>query len=256
MRPVRALLAVALLAAVAVAGWVAWRTPGVASAGYAAHELGPVGPADRAMLYAVKQAGLWESPVGQEASHRASTAQFRDVAGKIAAEHHELDQKVDAVAATLGVTLPDEPNVDQRRWMEQISASSSGEYDRTAVNLLRQAHGKVLPILAQVRVGTRNAVIRDFADESTQYVSRHIAYLESTGLVSFAALPEPPPPTPGSQPAESSLWESRDPRTLAVAAVVGLLIVGAVAALVVPALRRRAPPSTAPPSGSKHRRSR
>ena len=257
MRPLRVLLIAALVAAVAVAGWAAWRDPDATAAGYTAHELGPVGPADRAMLYAVRQAGLWEMPVGEEAAQRASTRQFRDVAGKIAAEHHELDEKVRAAADTLGVTLPDEPTDDQQRWMRDISAASSGDYDRTAVQLLRAAHGKVLPVLASVRVGTRNAVVRDLADESTAYVSRHIAYLESTGLVDFSALPEPPPPTPGNQPAESSLWESRDPRTLTIAAAVGLLIVGALAALVVPTLRRRPgtpPPTPSPTSGSRHRR--
>ena len=253
-RPLLLLLVVAVVAAL---GWAAWRAPDTTTAGYTAHELGPVGPADRAMLYAVARAGAWERPVGEEASQRATTARFREVGGKIAREHAELDEKVADVARQVGVTLPIGPTDEQQRWMEQISAASSGDYDRTAVQLLRAAHGKVLPILSQVRAGTRNQLIRDFAEEATQYVTRHHGYLESTGLVDFAALPEPPPPTPGSQPAEASLWESRDPRTLAIAAVVGLLIAGVLAALVVPALRRRPaapPPTPSPTSGSRHRR--
>jgi hypothetical protein len=106
-------------------------------------------------------------------------------------------------ADQLGVTLPSQPSAQQQGWMEQISARTGADYDRTAVNLLRQAHGKVLPVIAQVRSGTRNELVREFATTSAQFVTRHHEYLESTGLVDFEALPEPPAPAAGPVPAAS-----------------------------------------------------
>ena len=55
---------------------------------------------------------------------------------------------------------------------------------------LREAHGIVLPIIAQVRVGTRNDLVRAVRRRRHEYVTRHITYLESTGLVNYSALPE------------------------------------------------------------------
>ena len=52
----------------------------------------------------------------------------------------------------------------------------------------------VLPLLADVKVGTRNDAVRAFATEGALYVNRHISYLESTGLVDYTALPESPSP--------------------------------------------------------------
>lgn len=206
---------------------VAWAVPNTLSVGYTDHALGPIGPADRDMLYKVKQAGLWEMPVGQEAATRAVTVEFREVGERIAEEHHELDRLVNEVAEQLGVELPTEPSPDQQVWMTQISQSNSANYDRTAVFLLRQAHGKVLPLLAQVRSGTRNALIRQFADEGMTYVNRHMSYLDGTGLVNYAMLPEPPAPSAYQQPSVANYFYSRDPRTIAV----GIIVSGAVLVL-------------------------
>ncbi len=59
---------------------------------------------------------------------------------------------------------------------------------------LREAHGIVLPLIAAVKVGTRNDAVRAFANDTQVYVNRHIAYLEGTGLVDYSALPETPSP--------------------------------------------------------------
>ena len=258
-RPLAVLLAVALVATLAVAVWRSWATPATAATGYTQHELGPIGPADRAMLAAVRRAGLWEIPVGEEASQRATTTQFRQVGARIAQEHRALDKRVREVAGDLGVALPDQPTAEQQQWMTEISEASSLDYDRTAVQLLRGAHGKVLPVLAQVRAGSRNTMMRDFAEESSEYVTRHHNYLESTGLVDFSALPEPPTPPPAAQPATAPYLESRDPATLAITALVALLIAGAIAAGVYAFRGRPTPPRTpqlvaGPPRHSRSRR--
>lgn len=149
----------------------------------------PLAVTDREVLHKVKQAGLWEMPVGTWASQRAVNARVRQVGGLIAAEHHELDRIVNTAAARLDVRLPDEPTPEQQGWMREIAAQRGAAFDERAVFLLRQAHGTVLPFLAQVRATTRNAVIREFASESMTFVHRHIEYLESTGLVRFEQLP-------------------------------------------------------------------
>ncbi len=114
-------------------------------------------------------------------------------------------------AAELGVALPNQPTGQQRDWIEQIGAASETDYDRTAINLLRQAHGKVLPVIAQVRSGTRNDLIRDFATTAAEFVTRHHEYLESTGLVDFAALPEPAAPDTATPPSPAAAGSGARP---------------------------------------------
>ncbi|MFI7616455.1 DUF4142 domain-containing protein [Nonomuraea terrae] len=157
---------------------------------------GPLTAADRDLLIKVRQAGLWEMPVGEYAKTRAESQRVKEVGALIMKEHMELDLLTRQVAKKLGVALPDEPNPDQQRWMAQLAAQRGPAFDRDFANLLRAAHGKVFTTVAAVRSGTRNAEIRKFSAEGINYVMRHMAYLESTGLVDHTQLPEPPTPSP------------------------------------------------------------
>ncbi len=170
-------------------------------------EWGPLSPADRDLLVKVRLAGLWEIPVGRQAAQRAARARTRENLGQIARMHVELDADVRSVAAKLRVPLPDEPNADQRAWIAEISGKQGLAYDRTAVMRLRMAHGKVFPLIAQVRASTQNTLIRDFAERSAKFVNAHMDMLEATGLVGPNALPPPPDaddapdPVPFGEPA-------------------------------------------------------
>lgn len=205
MRPpiprfVRWTVVLAVIAALVVAVVQYWQTQQVASGapdnGWTQTQWGPLGPADRDMLVKVRQAGLWEMPTGQQAQQQGSTARVREVGGLLAAEHADLDAQVRGVAAQLGVLLPNQPSAQQQGWMAEIAGQSGSDFDRVFVQRLRAAHGKVLPLLANVRTGTRNELVRQFATTAATFVTRHLEYLESTGLVDFSALPPPPAPTP------------------------------------------------------------
>lgn len=187
---VRWLVIVLIVAVGGYAVLISWRNDGQQT-GWVNTEYGPLGPADRDLLVKVRQAGLWEMPTSQEATTRATQPRVKEIAGFIMNEHHDLDQKTVDTAKQLGVELPNLPSNVQQLWMQEITSKSGADYDATYVQRLRQAHGIVLPILAQVRVGTRNSMIRAFAEDATAFVTRHVTYLESTGLVNFAALPEP-----------------------------------------------------------------
>ncbi|GAA1099456.1 DUF4142 domain-containing protein [Nocardiopsis exhalans] len=157
-------------------------------------DYGPLGPADVNALVAVRQAGLWEIPVGQQAVDHAQSEVVRDVGATLAEDHLLMDEQVREIAAMLDVRLPSTPNREQQRWMDELSGLSGAEWDRAFANRLRYAHGNVLEVLAEVRAGTRNELVRTFVQHCVLMVMRHISLLESTGLVEYESLPEPRPP--------------------------------------------------------------
>ena len=157
---------------------------------------GPIGPADRDLLVRVRQAGLWEIPVGQWAQTRAESASVKETGKHLVEDHTKLDVATRALAAKLGVPIPDTANADQQSWMAQLSAEKGPAFDKDFANLLRAAHGKVFAVVADVRAGTRNEEIRNFANTANTVVLKHMTLLEGTGLVDFGELPEPPTPSP------------------------------------------------------------
>jgi putative membrane protein len=184
--------------------------PMTTESGFAQTKWGPLSAADRDLLVKVRQAGLWEIPVGREAAERAVRAKTREMLGGMAEQHVVLDRDVRRVAERLRVPLPDQPSEAQQGFLAEISGKSGLDYDRTAVLRLRQAHGGVFPVIAQVRATTQNQHIRDFAERAAAFVNGHMDMLEATGLVDASAIPpapvvnSAPAPVPSGSPAPSA----------------------------------------------------
>lgn len=181
------------------------------AAGTVSTQWGPLSATDRDFLVKVRLAGLWEIPAGQQAMERAPTQAIRDAGDHLVIGHTDLDQRVRSVAARLGVELPNQPSAQQQGWLREMSAASGKDYERKFANLLRDSHGKVFALVAQVRHTTRNSLVRDLATDANQTVLDHITMLENTGDVDFDAIadeaagaatasPSGPPPPDGQAP--------------------------------------------------------
>src|SRR5581483_10601511 len=151
----------------------------------------PLTASDRDFLVRVRQAGLWEGPAGQLAQVRSDNQLVRDAGQHMIAGHTELDATVLALGRQLNVALPTEPSDAQRGWLNEITDAPAAAFDRVFVNRLRAAHGVVFALVAQIRAGTRNSVIRSFAQRVMTVVLDHMTMLERTGLVDYRALPQP-----------------------------------------------------------------
>lgn len=175
-------------------------TPAMAAPGLPRVEgSGPLSSADQDFVVKVKLAGLWEIPAGEMAAQRAANPRVREVGAQIAAEHRELDRLVEEAAKKVGIPLPTEPSVEQRFWLREMSEASGARFDTIFVDRLRAAHGKVFTLIASVRAGTRNDVVRQLAEDANRFVLNHMKLLESTGLVDYEGLPRPEGPAGTAQ---------------------------------------------------------
>lgn len=149
---------------------------------------GPLSATDRDFLVKVRLAGLWEMPAGQQAIERAPTEAIKAAGDHLVVGHTDLDRRARDVAAKLGVELPNQPNEQQQGWLRELTAAGGQEYEQKFANLLRNAHGKVFALIAQVRHTTRNTLIRQLASDANVTVLDHITMLEGTGFVDFDSI--------------------------------------------------------------------
>jgi putative membrane protein len=167
-------------------------------------------PADRDLLVKVRLAGLWEMPAGEMAARKGVNPRVRQIGKMISEQHGQLDALVVQAAKEVGVALPNEPNADQRKWLADMNGASGVQFDQVFVDRLRAAHGKVFPIIAAVRSGTRNAVVRRLAQRANGFVLTHLTLLESTGLVDYSELPPPPQSAAASPTALAAAAETQN----------------------------------------------
>ena len=138
---------------------------------------------DREFLTVINFANLWEIPMGKLATERGNSQAVRDTGAVLFADHTKLDTVVNQLADRFGVRLPDQPSSSTQGWMNEISSKTGDDFDKTFADRLRAAHGTVFGLIAEVRAGTRNAVIRDFATQANEIVMKHMTLLEGTGHV-------------------------------------------------------------------------
>lgn len=139
---------------------------------------------DREFLTMIRFANLWEIPMSRLALERGTTQEVKDAATTMLADHTKLNTVVEDLSDSFGVTLPTEPKSSQQGWMAEISGKQGRDFDQTFVNRFRGAHGSVFQLIAEVRAGTRNPTILDFATQANDIVLRHMTLLERTGYVS------------------------------------------------------------------------
>ncbi|MGQ0480966.1 MAG: DUF4142 domain-containing protein [Pseudonocardia sp.] len=195
-----AVLAVATGVVVAVLTWSALpsATPDAVSSGLDGVDgrvtdtpSGPLTPADRAMLVAVRQAGLWQAPLAQQARLMAGSAPVRAVAAATAADHETLAPAVLATATRLGVLMPSMPTTQQQSWLAEMSGETGADYDLALVNRLHTAATTTLAQVDRVRAGTGNSEVAALAANASELLDRQLGNLERTGLVVPAAIDDP-----------------------------------------------------------------
>lgn len=158
------------------------------SAGMVSTQWGPLTASDRDLIERVRLAGLWELPAAEMAMQKSNNKTVKEAADHLIVGHKDLDERVRVVATKLGVELPDEPNAQQKGWLEQMRQAQGDEFDRTWANLLRSAHGKIFPAIGTVRNISQNMMVRQLASDTNQTVLDHITMLEKTGKVDFDAI--------------------------------------------------------------------
>lgn len=138
---------------------------------------------DREFLTVIQFANMWEIPMGKLGRERGTTEEVRTAGTTMFNDHTKLDGVVKGLAKKYGMRLPDRPSSSTQAWMNEISSKQGKEFDKTYADRLRAAHGTVFGLIAEVRAGTRNDTIRDFATQANTIVMKHMTLLEATGLV-------------------------------------------------------------------------
>ena len=170
---------------------VAFPTAGIAVASQVGGADGPrqvtysnvIDGRDAEFLTVIRFANLWEMPMGKLATERGTTKEVKTAGSVMLNDHTKLNTLVEQLAKKFGVQIPDKPKSSHQGWMAEISGKQGVDFDKTFATRLRAAHGSVFSTIAEVRAGTHNKTILDFATQANAIVLKHMTLLEATGYV-------------------------------------------------------------------------
>lgn len=148
---------------------------------------------DADLLVKVRLANLWEMPAGQMAAERSVDAKVQEAGRAMITDYAQLDAEVERLAGLYALRLPPEPNDMQKSWLTEMAQASGAQFDSVFAMRLRAAYGLIFPTVANSRATTVDPEMRKFATTANAVVMKHMALLENTGVVDFAALYDPTP---------------------------------------------------------------
>ncbi|MER5627611.1 DUF4142 domain-containing protein [Streptosporangium sp. NPDC002544] len=168
---------------------------------------------DRDFLVQAHQSNLTEIESSKTAREKTAGQQDREVtrtvrklAKTFVKDHKKLDKAVRRVADQLGVKLPDTPNTEQRKQLDQLSALSGAEFDRAWISAELNGHHETLAAVEQEIENGSSPEVKKLATEAKPIVQKHIDLLLKAERVST------PSPSESAGPSESpSLSESPSP---------------------------------------------
>ncbi|WP_433361018.1 DUF4142 domain-containing protein [Streptosporangium sp. CA-115845] len=156
---------------------------------------------DRDFLVQAHQSNLTEIESSKAALEKTAgqqgqkvTKTVRKLAKRFVKDHKKLDKAVRRVADQLGVKLPDTPNTEQRKQLDQLSALSGAEFDRAWISAELHGHHETLAAVEQEIENGSSPEVKKLATVAKPIVQEHIDLL----LKAERASTPSPSESPGS----------------------------------------------------------
>ncbi|MEU8080920.1 DUF4142 domain-containing protein [Catellatospora citrea] len=156
---------------------------------------------DKAWIIAAHQANLAEISAGKLARDKGTRPEVRDLGMRFATDHAKLDQALKTLARDLGVTLPAQPNDEQKATAQKLEAAAQGdEFNKMWIEQQFAAHTKSMQATQKELDKGQAAQVKQAAEAAMPVIQAHHEALAKAAPDFGVTLPSPGPRAPGMAP--------------------------------------------------------
>jgi putative membrane protein len=123
------------------------------------------------------QSNRFEIVTGQLAQQRASSAAVKELGAMFVQHHTALLQQGAAVAAQLGITVPEGLSPSQQAIVDRLSQLSGRAFDAAWIRVQIHAHRAALRLNLRAAIRGENTAIRTLAQGALPIVTQHLGEL-------------------------------------------------------------------------------
>lgn len=151
---------------------------------------------------------LTEIRAGNLAQQQGVNQELRNLGARFVTDHAQLDQKVQNVAGSVGVTLPQEPNAEQLRILRQLESVNGTEFDNQWVTAELAGHAQAMQIVQAELDHGSNPAVKQLAQQTAPVIQAHhnalVALAQSLGVpIPGGSLVAPSPSGSSAAPSPS-----------------------------------------------------
>ncbi len=122
---------------------------------------------------------LFEIRSSENAALNASTAEVKKIATMMVEAHSKMNQDVEALANTKGVTLPTDLTDDQRKEIEKLTEKTGIDYDKAYISKMKDKHEDAVKMLEKISEKCDDAEIKAWAQKILPDVSSHLEMVKT-----------------------------------------------------------------------------
>jgi putative membrane protein len=133
---------------------------------------------DQKFVREAAQGGMAEVELGQLATEKASSDAVKQFGQRMVNDHSQANDKLKELAASKGVTLPQEPSAKDRATKERLSKLSGTQFDHAYMaDMLKDHKADIAAFQHESRAG-HDAQVKDFASSTLPTLQDHLKAAE------------------------------------------------------------------------------
>lgn len=149
-------------------------TSGASSSESSKAGTGKVSRADEKLMMEAAQANIAEINAGKLAQHKSQNDEVKNFAQKMVDDHTKAQDDLKKIADAKGVSLPTEPNREQKSMENKLSALSGDKFDKQYVDQAgKRAHRDTHRLLQRISSRASDADLKSYAKNVMSTVEDH-----------------------------------------------------------------------------------
>jgi len=136
-----------------------------------------VSTADKKFAIAAAQGGMAEVKLGELAAKQGSSEKVKEFGQKMVEDHGKANEDLKSVAMNEGLTLPTEPNADQKATMARLMKLHGAAFDSAYLKAMKMDHKMDVAAFKKEAAGGKDPGIKGFASKTLPVVEEHYQML-------------------------------------------------------------------------------
>jgi len=135
----------------------------------------PAKRSDNGFVNTVAMDGIAEVELGHLAMQKAKNPEVKQFAQRMVTDHSKANVELKQLASNKNVTLPAEPNAQQKADKDRLSKLSGAEFDREYMSLMANAHDKAVAAFEDEAHDGKEADVKTWATKTLPTLKEHQA---------------------------------------------------------------------------------
>ena len=135
----------------------------------------PAKRSDNGFVNTVAVDGIAEVELGHLAMQKAKNPEVKQFAQRMVTDHSKANVELKQLASNKNVTLPAEPNAQQKADKDRLSKLSGAEFDREYMSLMANAHDKAVAAFEDEARDGKEADVKTWATKTLPTLKEHQA---------------------------------------------------------------------------------